>query len=510
MLFATPSSKGLCLLAYFFGYPALILSAFFFNERKGRALYLYGCGILYFLVQMHWLGIAKYHGTAIIFVYLFFSCVFPIGFYAFGYFLPKEVRALSFSKILQLALLFACFEYSRLFVICGFPFHTAGLILSGHAYPLILASVIGEYGLSFVVIMVGLYSTKCFVLNRPWRYGAFALLPMLCGQIIYSQHLRKVSYSEKIHLAIVQTGLLVEEKWPIDGNETSFIPTKDQLTSIWAFVSTLDGLDLICLPEACLPGDGLANRYSIEDLREVFPEDMLPFFYGKEAFSNLDVFSVMSIYLNTDILIGLVAEEKNSMFYLSQGKMLGLYSKRRLLPLGEYIPFDFLKPIARSYGLDGSFKKGESPSLLRGKWRILPTICFDEGFPGDFLSYRKDDPEFHINLSNDAWFINSKLVDSHFFVGRMRSVENGMYSIRAGNIGISAIISPTGEVVKHIPSVEPNGRLHKALLIDSFVPYRVKTIFSIVGNLGWCFIVLICAAALNGAFKSLIKKCPLE
>jgi apolipoprotein N-acyltransferase len=497
MLFATPSSVILCILAYFIGYPALVLSSLYFKKKKTRGLYLYFWGVVYFLVQMHWLGAAQYHGTAIKYVYLFFSFVFAVGFYVFGYFLPRKAEQLTISKILQLSLLFVFFEYSRLWVMCGFPFHASGFILSASKYSIMLASVVGVYGLSFVVIMVSLYGAKCFVLKMPYRFVSFAILPILLGGVMYTQHKRVFKNSESMDLAIVQTGLRPEEKWPLPGKEESYIPLMDQLSDIWTSLSTLDNLDLICLPEVCLPRDGLAKRYTTDHLKQVFPEEMHYFFYGKKAYSHLDVFSAISIHLNSDILVGLVGGEKNCMFYLSQGKLLGFYVKRRLIPLGEYIPFDWLKPIARKFGLEGSFVHGEPGSLISAKWRILPTICFDEGFPGDFLAYKKDDPEVHINLSNDAWFVDSKLIDSHLVLGRMRSVENGLYSIRAGNIGVSAVISPTGEMIKHIPSKQPNGSLHKEILLESFVPYRVPTLFASIGNSGWFLIVLVCIGALN-------------
>lgn len=497
MLFADPSSRGLCLMAYFFGYPALFLSAFFFEKRKVRALYVYGCGVFYFLVQMLWLGNAQYHGAWIVYVYYLLACIFPVGFYVVGYFLPRDVKDLTLLKILELSFLFAGFEYLRLFVVCGFPFHTAGLILLPFDYLLILASVVGEYGLSFTVVMVGLYSAKCILLNRPWRVVAFALMPILFGHLIHSSHLKSAKYSEKISVAIVQTGLKVEEKGIIPHFEDAYISMKDQLCSIWECVSTLEGVDLICLPEAAFAGDGVYDRYTKEDLEEIFPRELAAFFYGKEEFSNMDVFLGISLYLKVDVLIGLVVDRENAMFYLSGGKMVGTYVKRRLLPIGEYIPFDFLKPIAKLHGLEGSFKKGKSFDLLESKWRILPTICFDEGFPQDFIRYHRLDPKMHINISNDAWFIGSKLVNSHLAIGRLRSVENGMYSIRAGNIGVSAIISPMGVVEKHLPTFDGNGLPYKGVLIDSFTPYKVETIFSKVGNPGLCLVVLMTVALMK-------------
>gem|GEM_PF-6288311 len=510
-LWATPESKIACACAYFFGYPALILSLFYFEKRKIRAIYCYGWGVCYFLVHMYWLGGAKYHGAGIFYVYLFFSSLFPIGFALFGYFFPKSIKDLTLFKMGELSLLFAFCEYLRLFVICGFPFHLVGLILSPFQPTRMLASLFGVYGLSFIVIFVSLMVAKAIALKRAATYCITVFLPILCGYTLYLTHFYYQVAGEKIDVAIVQTGLRVEEKWPLAGKEDCYIAIEEQVKSLWERLESLDVLDLICLPEATLGGDGYLERYTKKDLETMLPKDMIPFFYGKERFNHIDLFTIFSLYLHTDIAVGLIAEEKNSLFYFSKGKLLGVYVKHHLLPLGEYIPYDFLQPIARRYGLDGSFKQGSGVEVFKSKWNILPTICFDEGFPDYFLEGNKLDPQLHLNIHNDGWFIDSKLIESHFDIGRMRSVEQGIYSIRAGNVGVSALISPTGKVVKRLPLKEGEGAVYKGVLIESFIPYRYKTLFSYIGNCGWFFLIVFSLAIPHVIYhKNLIKNNSLE
>ena len=60
------------------------------------------------------------------------------------------------------------------------------------------------------------------------------------------------------------------------------------------------------------------------------------------------------------------------------------------------------------------------------------------------------DVDFIINVSNDGWFGNSLAPYQHLDALRMRSLENQRYSIRSANNGISAVISPKGDIIKNI------------------------------------------------------------
>ena len=60
--------------------------------------------------------------------------------------------------------------------------------------------------------------------------------------------------------------------------------------------------------------------------------------------------------------------------------------------------------------------------------------------------------DFIVNISEDAWFGQSIGPYQHFTKAIYRSIENGSYTVRSANMGVSAFISPTGKILK-IPSV---------------------------------------------------------
>lgn len=480
---ATPATPILCILAYFIGYPALFLAAFAIKNCKKRAYFLYGFGVLYLLFQMRWLGMAKYHGSYIVIAYVLVSFLFGLSYLLLGRMLPKKIQEMSLDKVFFVSLVFVFFEYARLWFICGFPFHSIGLILSAQIFSLQLASVVGGYGLSFLVLLYSLYAAKWFVEKTFWKGAMLGISPFVLGFCLYYLGGKQFS-SESLDVAVLQTGHRVEEKLDLQGFEGMQIPSSQQLKMVVDKLVPLDGLDLMVLPEVCFPGIGSFKRYSKGELDEVLPRGFADFFSKGEEYSNLDVFKELSIYLNTDIYIGLIDQSRNSAFYLSRGEILGRYDKRRLLPFGEYIPFTFLQKFAEKYGLYAYFTPGKGQNILKAKWNILPTICYDEGFPDDFLRYSGQKPDFHINITNDAWFVDSNLSESHFYLAKIRSVENGLFTIRSCNTGVSAIISPKGQERKVMPEKDKNGMISKGIFSDSFRPYTIWTVFSRLGNSG--------------------------
>jgi apolipoprotein N-acyltransferase len=76
------------------------------------------------------------------------------------------------------------------------------------------------------------------------------------------------------------------------------------------------------------------------------------------------------------------------------------------------------------------------------------TICYEVIFPDQVRRYVKQGADFLVNITNDAWFGRSAAPGQHLAMAALRAAENRRYLIRAANTGISAIIDPTGRIVK--------------------------------------------------------------
>ena len=85
--------------------------------------------------------------------------------------------------------------------------------------------------------------------------------------------------------------------------------------------------------------------------------------------------------------------------------------------------------------------------------------------------------ELLVMLTNDSWFGTSAALTQHLSHAQLRAVENGKYLIRAGNTGITAVISPSGGIISRL-SIDTAAALNGQI---SFVSER--TLYSRIGDI---------------------------
>jgi apolipoprotein N-acyltransferase len=150
--------------------------------------------------------------------------------------------------------------------------------------------------------------------------------------------------------------------------------------------------------------------------------------------------------------------EFNAAFFLSaapSGRLSSsTYRKRMLFPLTEWVPealdTDWLR---RSLPWTGRWARGPGPRVIKLELRegrsvsIAPLICYDVLFPGFVAEAARMDADLIVTLSNDSWFPDERAPKLHLISAAFRSIETRLPQVRATNSGISAMISPTGEMV---------------------------------------------------------------
>ncbi|HYH97304.1 apolipoprotein N-acyltransferase, partial [Hyalangium sp.] len=143
---------------------------------------------------------------------------------------------------------------------------------------------------------------------------------------------------------------------------------------------------------------------------------------------------------------------------------LGVYRKTLLFPLTEWVPESLDTPFVR--GLLpwlGTWKRGPGPvSLdfpLRGGrvLKVAPLICYEAIFPGYVAEAVRKGAELIVTISNDSWFGRSAGPRLHLTLAAFRSIEMRLPQVRATNSGISAFISPTGEIVREVQTGQRAG-----------------------------------------------------
>ena len=136
-----------------------------------------------------------------------------------------------------------------------------------------------------------------------------------------------------------------------------------------------------------------------------------------------------------------------------RAELVSVYDKIKLVPFGEYVPFDALLSgigIQKLTHGRGSFAEGVSPRQLLtipGLPPALALVCYEAFFPGEIVQGAAR-PGVLINVTNDGWFGNTTGPYQHFYQSRVRAVEEGVPLIRAANNGISAVVDPYGRALQ--------------------------------------------------------------
>ncbi|MCY1077749.1 apolipoprotein N-acyltransferase [Archangium lansingense] len=134
------------------------------------------------------------------------------------------------------------------------------------------------------------------------------------------------------------------------------------------------------------------------------------------------------------------------------------YRKTMLFPLTEWVPELIDSPRLREWmPWTGYWKRGPGPQTLPlqlGEGRTLtvaPLICYESIFPSYVAEEARRGAELIITLSNDSWFSGTPAPKLHLMHAAFRSIETRLPQVRVTNSGISALISPTGEVLAEVP-----------------------------------------------------------
>ena len=140
----------------------------------------------------------------------------------------------------------------------------------------------------------------------------------------------------------------------------------------------------------------------------------------------------------------------NSLFtVIGTGEIFSRYNKVKLVPLGEYIPFENLlgSLIEKLSPLDAHLVHGKTNQVFETPFgRAIVGICYDSAFSEFFRRQAANGGEFILSASNDAHYLPS-MSAQHHDQDIMRAIETDRWTVRATNTGYSAIIDPHGRTI---------------------------------------------------------------
>lgn len=321
---------------------------------------------------------------------------------------------------LMFAVVWTVMEWLLTWFLSGFPW-----LFAGYAFldtPLAGLAPVG----GVLLVSLAAVATATLVVAAPRRLRVLAL-PVVVWIVAYG--LGFVSWTERgavRSVALVQGNIPQSIKWTPDGVELS-VERYGELTA------TAGDADIVVWPEAAIP-DYLRRREDfIEAQRPGSGDIVTGIFVAEQTADGFDYYNAA----------------------MSTGG--GVYRKRRLVPFGDYLPFESLLRGTLAFfdlPMSGTSAGAEEQPLLNAAGvELSMAICWEIAYPRPVAASAEGAAAL-VTISNDTWFGASIGPRQHFQIARMRALENGRYLLRATNNGITAIIDPDGDVVDRLPQFE--------------------------------------------------------
>ena len=157
------------------------------------------------------------------------------------------------------------------------------------------------------------------------------------------------------------------------------------------------------------------------------------------------------------------------------GRTAELYSKRHLVPFGEYVPWRAaLSFIEELQQVPTDYEPGPGPTVFPiGDHRVGALICFESAFPALSRQYARMGADALVVLTNNRSYRRSANSAQHLAMGQFRAAETGRPLLQAAISGITAVVDHTGRVRAETRLFEPTVLLGEVMTFQGRTPYTV-------------------------------------
>lgn len=347
--------------------------------------------------------------------------------------------------VLGLAGAWVVVEWSRSWLLGGFPWLPLAATQWERTSILQVAAYTGAGGISFVLVMMNLgfaaYAHRLFreraagINKRSQEFFLALFLLMVCVCIHFQEAFNRRGHSVPfMRVGLVQPKIPQEVKW--DPVRASGI--MDVLTS-----TTLEAAagqpDILIWPEAVTPlavrGDDSAKGY-VEALVRRAGRPLLLGSIAVEGRGGSNEAWFNGAFLATP----------------AEGIVSSYYAKRKLVPFGEYVPLrPLLGWLEKVVPVGGDFLAGDSPAPILASVRgepvaFGPLICYEDTYPELARLSVLSGAGILVVLTNNGWFGEGGAAQQHAAHSVLRAVETRRPVIRCGNAGWSGWIDEFGVV----------------------------------------------------------------
>lgn len=453
------------------------------STLPGRRAYLklWFAGYLFWSAAVYWITLPHWSATiGWFFLAGYLGCYFP----AFVQISRLAVHRLRVPAELAMPAVWVAMELIRAYVFTGFLMAALGHTQYQWLALIQMSDLVGAYGVSFVVMLVGVCIAQALPRSnggRGWKLwrlvpAAFLLAAVLSygrGRIAASED-ATVEIPPSPRIALIQGTLDTQFGQPHD----EYLATKkrtyeEYLGLSLAAVREAPGVGLVVWPES-MYRTPLLTYHDLDappaHLDAAMPELFRDLIYDTAR----EVRAPLLLALNAEDYHQHGVEYRSASIHVTlnaitgEPKIVARYDKMHPVIFGEYVPLGEIFPwLYNLTPLSGGLTPGEravaieiaardAPPLL-----AAPNICFESVVPHMIrrqvlqLKVKNREPDVIITQTNDGWFWGSAGLDMHLVCDVFRAVEMRKPLVTAANTGISAWIDDKGRIVEQLPRRKP-------------------------------------------------------
>jgi apolipoprotein N-acyltransferase len=283
------------------------------------------------------------------------------------------------------------------------------------------ADLIGVHGLAAVIVVI-----NGLLIGRGGARGAALLLVVLLCGYGYARPAAQDAHDRRLRVGIAQAG-------SIDPGGDPDLTTAANWTIYKECSRRLSRrVDVLLWPESVVRADltaGGGYRHAVEELAAALRRPLLLGGLGQ----------------------GGAGGETNAVYAFAP-VLRATYTKRALLPFGEYAPGAEWLGVLRAWRTTGRFIPGAAAGPLPlASGAVAVAICFEAMRADAFLAQVRAGAEWLLNPSNDGWFDSPRAAAQHLEMTRLRAVEVRRWLVRVSHSGVSAVFDPDGDIVAALP-----------------------------------------------------------
>ena len=405
-------------------------------------------------------------GTIALTLWLFIIMFMPLWFYPY-------LKRNSPVDLLIFSLLFIVGEWlSEIVPVLPFSWSGIWLALISKTKIIQTASLLGCHFVSLIILILASCLTLMLLNIKNQKSYGYALIftsIFILNFAFGETHIEKIQNDiSKINSTKV---MIAQDN--IEGSDKNHISSDKAATSYISIMNDNweDNIDFVLLPETAIPCDYNCNKKPFKRLTN----------FAK----NHDTTLITGCFYNDN------SKTYNAMFSVTdKGFCSCPYLKQVLVPFGEKLPFS-------SDSLTSAEPTKNHELLCENNCKIANIICIESIYPSLTRKQILNGAEILCVSTNDSWFGKSYAKYAHFRHTIMRAVESGKYTLRSGNCGISAVITPYGEPIYTITQAK------KDAIVTDIKAISGKNLYTYVGDI---IILPGCIMILTVIFKLLKKK----